>query len=309
MKKAIYLIIIAVFALTAFLRGEVSFAQSNAVQKAFENVKNRIDELITAKDENKFNELAVRIETFKKVIDLSTKEAQDLKLKLLTTDRENIEDWRKKMVAELNLIIKSYGEKKQELENRENILNIDTLKGLAESFKRWREENYTDVANQVREFLLIVEEEKSIRTAEKRAQMIGEDLRRLERAKIKGVADLKQLLATANDLIEEAAALNKLAEMNFFDLYILQSSTDSPTTTSTPTSTSPFKMPDSEITNNSDASTTTSTAPLSAETPLSGEAEPSPPSVKDLVRSSLEKIKEAYQVFIEMSNLVRKLLR
>lgn len=34
----------------------------------------------------------------------------------------------------------------------------------------------------------------------------------------------------------------------------------------------------------------------------------SQPSIRDLVRNSLSKIKEAYQIFIEMSNLVRKLL-
>jgi len=35
-------------------------------------------------------------------------------------------------------------------------------------------------------------------------------------------------------------------------------------------------------------------------------AVPLPPSIRDLVKASLAKVREAYQVFIEMSVLVRK---
>jgi hypothetical protein len=296
-KKDITHILLIFFFLAAFLRTDFVLAQSNAVQKAFLNVKDQIEGLISARDEGRPNELALRIEAMKKVIALSINEAQDLQLKLLAVDREDIDNWRKRMITELNRTLKFYAEKQRELENLEDV-NLETLKNFAEIFKKWREENYLPLASQIRDFLLITEEQKSITIAEKRAQKISEDLRRLEKAKVK-VGELKRLLSKANSLIEEAKTLNKRAETKFFDLYVKKEINFPEDSTSTATSSA--ILLEEKIISESASTSASTTSPT--------EEEPSfLLSIKDLVKSSLEKIKETYGIFIEMSNLVRKLL-
>jgi len=56
----------------------VAFAQSSNVQKALEDVKTKVDDLVSAKDESPASALALRIATFKKVLSFAITEAEDL---------------------------------------------------------------------------------------------------------------------------------------------------------------------------------------------------------------------------------------
>jgi len=269
------------YALTA-----INFVSAQtAVQKAFEDVKGKLDELVGAKDEDSVSDLTLRIETFKKVIELSISEAKDLKLKLLALDKlsEELADWQKTMIEKLNFALDYYEGRKEFLIDNARELNLPSIRELAQGYKTWREEHYLKTADQIRDFLLIQQEQKSIQVANRRAQKIAEDLKRIEKAKIKGAADLNKLLAKAQDLIKEGVKLNDQAYNQFLNQFI-----------------------SFEISNSAVATSSTSTLPESEATSTEVIFQP---SIKDLVRESLNKIKEAYQVFIEMSNLVRKLLK
>ena len=98
--------------------------------------------------------------------------------------------------------------------------------------------------------------------------------------------------------IEEARKLNEAARELFFERNV---DVFKPANVSTSTEASSSSPPLSLIVNDL-ANDASSTATSSAAENLNLL------SIKDLVRSSLEKIKDAYQIFIEMSNLVRKLL-
>ncbi len=286
-------------AVLIFFGSRSVFAQS-AVQKAVENVKESLDNLVSVKDGGKSDELPLKIETLRNVIDLSLAEAKDLKAKLLAiNDSEKNLDWQKKVINSLNGALDYYVIEKQSLDDNEDKITSQDIKSLASTFKTEREKNYLPQINEVRDFLLIKQEQNSIQTAEKRAQRISNDLRRLTSAKISGVSGLYKLLDKANLSIKSAREINNKASESFYNLYvspIIQANSSS-TTTSTVVITSVENLGENINTTSSPSSTALAALP------------PSPPSIKDLVKDSLVKIKDAYQTFIEMSSLVRKLLQ
>jgi hypothetical protein len=304
MKKKLTYFLILTLALGSFVfPGNTARAESSSVQKALENVKQQLDDLVTAKDDSNLNDLALRIETFKKVIDFSITEAKDLKIKTLALDLDkNLQDWQKSVLAGLDDAITYYNDQKQSLKETE-IGSLEEIKGTAESFKKWREDHYLGTANQVRDFILIDQEQKSIQTAQKRSQKINDDLKKLEKAKIKGVSELYKLIGKANQSIKEADEMNQKATKLFFEKYIPIVTSTTPTATSTATST--INLPETNSIVTSTETRNVNPAASSTEEAIP----PLPPSIKDLVDASLTKVKETYQIFIDMSNLVRKLLK
>jgi len=95
MKRYVSITLLVAFAMSASpaLRAH---AQSQGVQKAFESVKESLDNLVTAKDDRQPMELSLRIETLRKVLDLSLAEAKDTRVKLLELEslKGNEEVWR-----------------------------------------------------------------------------------------------------------------------------------------------------------------------------------------------------------------------
>lgn len=291
--------ILTLLLLAAVISSNLALAETLPVQRALDNVKEKIDDLITAKDENDTSlSFSLRVEAFKKVIELSLSEAKELKIKLLSIDLPQDELlllWRDEMIKKLDEAI-TYYEKTKELKNEPQ--NINDIKALAQNFKEWRDSQYLPVSNAINDFLLIRQEEKAIEIATKRSQKIAEDLVKLQRSKItaivKKLPDLYKALSRADISIEEAKKQNDVARELFFERNV---ALFEPKNVSTSTEASSSLL----IANNSE-----SDAPEAA---TSSVEENLPPlSIKDLVRSSLDKIKDAYRIFIEMSNLVRKLL-
>ncbi|MCP6720066.1 MAG: hypothetical protein KJI72_01925 [Patescibacteria group bacterium] len=305
MKK--FLVAFIVLGISYSLLAASANAQSAAVQEAFENVEDQVEDLVIAKDENIPDDLAFRIETFKEVVDFSILEAKDLKIKLLSLDQieEDASSWKEERIKDLNRALVHYDEQKQLIDDSE-VIDLETIKNIASDFKDWREQTYLPAAEQVNEFLLVEQEQNAVNIAERRWQRIDKDITKLQEANLKGVSGLRELLDKAGELIEESDEINQAAENLFFDRYIY---TNSSTSSSTATTT--------EITDETEDQTIIHTEEVSDEPDSTGteadatdvESVPPPPlSIKDLVRTSLTKIKEAYRIFIEMSNSVRELL-
>ncbi len=277
--------------IAAILSSNFVYAESKPVEEALENVKDGVSDLVTAKDEKDSLSFPLRAETFKRVVELSLSEAKELKLKLLAFDSITtsslVGNWRNEMIQDLNEAL-SYYERQKELKNEPQ--TIEEVKALAQGFKTWREENYLPLANETNEFLLVKQEEKAIEVALKRSKKINEDLLKLQKSKIlaitKNLGQLNKLLLKADSLIGESKKQNEAAYQLFLDSLETTSTVPAPTL---------LLLPQEE----SGTSTASSTIP-SDDVPLL--------SIKDLIKVSLNKIKEAYQVFIEMSSLVRKLL-
>ncbi len=294
-QPLIVLSILALFAMGIFGRAPSSaYAASGTstppVQKALESAKAYIDDLVTAKDDNAANDTTLRIETFKQVLDLSSAEAKDYEYKLLTIDKDDaFEPWKQQALDGLTKALVYY-DSERSLVSDPSSVDAAKIKRIAEDFKSWRDATYIPLVTQIQDFILLKQEAKAIQIASLRLQKINENLSSLGYAP-QG-KHFGALVASAGRAIADAANLNRKAATAFVAQYVVTSTNEMATGTAT------------SIPIQSATSTPSSTAQHATSTL------PSQPaiSIKDVIRSSLDRIKGAYQNFIDISNLVRKLL-
>ncbi|MFA6025494.1 MAG: hypothetical protein WC727_03565 [Ignavibacteriaceae bacterium] len=264
----------------------------NTQQNIVETVKEAINNLVSAKDEKKQIETPIRLDTLKKAISLAIDEAKNLRVKLIGL--ENLSPdygvWEIKKLGDMKDVIETLDVFKKELGEIEKSEEITDgqIKELGERIKNWREKTYLPLSNEIQDYFLTVEEYKTIEVAENRSSKIEIDVLKLEK-RGKNITNLKTLLENANTEIEEAKKINDEAKALFEDTYfpkkeVVATSTMSVTTKETSATTT-------VITEETDAVTI------------------QPKSVRDLVKDSSNKIRSSYKIFIEMSNLVRKLLK
>lgn len=282
----------------------LTFAAQENQTNTIQEVKNQTTELVTAKDENNPNELAFRIETLKKVIELSVAETKSIKLKLFETEKEegSVQAWKEKTMEKLKEV-SLYYEAQKELISKGEIKTLEATKESAQKFKEWRETNYLPLAEEINNFFLIKEEKNALETARDRWQKISADVEKLKKASIE-TSKLKDLLKQADVLIEESKKMNETA-WQLFEKNILTMPPEEETSTSTKITALEETTTTLNISEEQEASSTTSTITTGEEPILL-----SPHiAIKTLVKDSFVKIKEVYQVFIEMSNVVRTLLQ
>ncbi|MFH1162061.1 MAG: hypothetical protein V1696_02180 [Candidatus Jorgensenbacteria bacterium] len=312
MKKYIAIFIAVAFVCSLAGARIVAAATPSPVEKAIEGVKDKLNDLVNAKDEQSPDELAFRLSTMKKVVEFSVAEANDLKVKLLAIEiGKEAKPWREATVEKLNDALAHYADVKGNLEDGEQTIDLAGVKTMAQEFKEWRTTYLISTADAVRDFLLISQEGNAIETAKKRAEKIGEDVQKLKNAKYKVAKDLSPLLDKANGLVREATGLNETARARFWDEFVVPAIPKASSTEPAATSTAPEAQATSSTPEVQSTSSTTptgfslATSTNDQATSTAAEAAPSP-SIRDLVKASLTKVREAYQVFIEMSALVRK---
>lgn len=304
MKKIFPLIIVIVIA--SFAITEHVSAQSSAAQKALEGVKESVGTLVNAKDENNPNEIAFRTETFKKVIDFSIVELKDLRVKFLTavgaqSASSTIGLWRDHILSRMTEAAEFYEQEKKNAAGATEDVNIEKIKTDAESFKKWREDNFSPLAQEVNDFLLVEQQKNSLDIAEKRWEKIQNDIMKLKKVySAKKMQELEKLLNDAQKMNIAARDVYEGAQNLFYKTYI------TPFETKVTTTTVQFLAEEEEMT--IQASSTESNSKMSADGNASSTTQISPPSIRGLIKDSLTNVKRTYQIFIEMSGLVRKLL-
>lgn len=273
-------------------------AQAPAVQKAFEEVKTKLDDLVSAKDENLADDLALRIQAFKKVVEFSAEEAKTLKVKLLAAELKGVDKkvlaaWKTEVEEGLTDAGIYYEETLGMLTTSSSTFNLASLKSLAASFKEWRETSFMPLATEVEGLLLVAGQEKALGTVGARLEKIENDVKKLERAKIKGTEKLNTLLIKAQAYFKDASAAYARANELFVLLITPPALPEETDETAT-------NLPAGE----------TGTEPSATSTDVLPEEEATtPPSIRDEIRASLEAVKQAYQTFIEMSVEVKKILK
>jgi hypothetical protein len=231
-----------------------------------------IEDLVSIKDEET-ESLAFRIKTFKQVIELAIVEAKELKIKILSLDKLNDKElnWQKEQIEKLNAVIEFYENEQKILSERE-LITLEWIKNEAQNFKEWRENNYLPLAEEITNFLLIQQQQKAIETAQERLKKINRDLQLLKRGEFKNIKLLSDLFTKAEITLNESIKLNKKAINVFWE-------------------NQKENQKKLIITNTTTTSSSTTLSP--------------PLFIRDLVKESLNKIKETYQIFIEMSKLVK----
>lgn len=305
MKKIIVIFFAAL--LTSVTGTGNAHAQSQAAQKALEGIKESVDTLVSAKDKNNPNETAFRAETFKKVIDFSIVELKDLKVKFLAAAAEQrtsstIGMWREHILSEINKTATFYEIVKKNADKIDENVSDEEIKNNAEDFKKWREENFSPLAEEINNFLLIEQQKSSIDTAEKRWEKVKNDVLKLKKSySAKKMQPFETLLKQAEESNADAKEIYMEARDLFDKTYLspFKEKDNAATTTVTATEKENAVVASStkaDIIKNSADENASSTPPIP------------PPSIRDLIKDSLTNVKRTYQIFIEMSGLVRKLL-
>ncbi len=318
MKKVLISAFILIVAGFGFSR--VALADdASPVTQVFQNAKDALDSLVTAKDEGSVDDVALRINAFKQVLDLSTAEVKDFESKLFQVPKNpDYDAWVSSSTDQLKQDL-SYFDSERQLITGTSSLDLAGIKTVAEDFKTWRDADYLPLTSQVQDFLLVQQEFSAINTSQKRLTNITKDLSSLT-FKTKDRQTISDMLDAAKEDIKEANDLNGEAYNLFLERYVSPLTATSSTSTevtpgsdSTSSATGTAALEASSTvtsTTTSDSSSATSTATTSSSTD-SGAAGGSSQvvSIKDLVNSSLAKVKGAYQNFIDISNFVRKLLQ
>ena len=274
-------------------------SSSSPIEKAIESVKDSIDNLVTAKDDESEDTLELRIETYRKVIDLALAEAKDLKVKLIAAEEtpEEIADWKAAAIETLTAAAKYYDAEKEALDE-ESSPTLERIRELATSFKKERDAKYVGTVNEVRDLLLIDQQGEAVSIAQARAKKVADDVAKLQKARAKNAERLASMLAEANQLIKTAANERSEALKLFIDLRLPAASSTAATSTAS-SSASTTEVSFKKLSNTA-SSTGTSTASSTPE--IETVAAPTP---RELVTSSLSSIKAAYKVFLDMSALVK----
>lgn len=295
-------------------------AAQTAPEKALETVQDKLDNLVQIKDENKTPDLAFRVDAFAKVVEFSQFELKDLRVKLLALDLKKepeIAVWQEKALSQIELLTEFLDEMEQAVDVED--LSLTDITALAKDFKVWRDANYLPLVGAVGDYILITQQTRAIDTATKRADKIEADLVKLKKARFK-TADLERLLEKARAFIDEASNLNSQNREMFLAAIappvpkLTAAENASSTTSASSSLPSPFPVTSSSETSPETTpallNIASTTAGATATSSVATSTDPTQPvsSIRDLVKDSLINIKKSYQIFIEMSDLVRKLL-
>jgi hypothetical protein len=276
--------------------GEVQ-AQTTQVEKALEGVKQTVDDLVSAKDDKNPQELSLRIQTFRKVLDLAIAEAKDLKIRLISeepAEEDKAATLHEELVKNVSDALKFYEEKLKKFSLLEKDLNLEDIRLIAEDFQKQREANFSIPTQTAHDFLASRQTAKILEIARTRYEKINNDLKKMGRNRT--TDSLISLLKTADKNLKTAEENARLATEKFEQDYLLPKEIAVTEELSLNTI---VILEEEKIEETSPTSTPSSTdAQVPAPVP--------PPSIRDLVQASLTSVKDAYQVFIEMSAVVRK---
>lgn len=278
-------------------------AQSESVKKAVQNVEESVNTLAVSKDEGTAGDLGLRIEAFKKVTALSTVEVKDAKVKLILTDddSEHIKAWKESVILKLNGLL-DYVDDRQKAVSSGAVKDIQTIKDMAQSFKEWRETEYLPVLEEVDGYLAIRKGLEIIKTAEARAGKINKDILKIQKSNPRLAAILKTQIAKAQKKIDEANKFNDEAATAFDNANVQPIVKKKPLSEASTTIEIGFATTTIELSLTTKKATSSDIADDKEE-----DGKDLGVSIKDLVKTSFQKIKDAYQIFIEMSNSVREL--
>lgn len=289
---ALFTTTVLVVALLFGARAFPAHAQAPAIQKAFEEVKTKLDDLVSAKDENLADDLALRIQAFKKVIEFSLEETKALKAKVLAAefdgvDQDTLATWKIRVAERFSDAELYYTNTLEEFSTTTAPFDLAALKARAEAFKQWREVSFAPLADDAEALALVAGQRKTLEVAEARLAKIGGDVKKLERAKVKGAEKLSALLP-------QAAARLRLARDAYENAEHALASRILP-----PPSDARTGEEEGEKNTGAEAKTLeTSAVDIVA-----------PPSIRNEVKTSLEEVKRAYQIFIRMGAEAKKILK
>lgn len=304
MKKVILTLLLFTAVMTFTGRTVVAAddSSSQGISNVFQSAKEALDTLIVTKDSGDLNDTDSRVKAFLRVLDLSIVEAKDYAAKLVAVPKnDDYNTWIEESLKALTDRINYFTDLKKKISNSSP--SLEEIKKIASNFKEWREKEYVPIIKSFQTFFLIEQENNALDVASKRLTNIKKDLAKISfKAKDKKVVE--GYISSSSRDIDDAKLLNENAYKMFLELYVKGKGVK--------------EIEDVQTVNEDEKIT----VEINDETKV-GETEEikkegkdekqeevlTDESIRVLVKNSLEKVKSAYQDFIDLSNYVRKLLK
>lgn len=257
-----------------------------------------VDKLIEVKDDKTISEAersAKELEARKLVVSdalkLSLKEVADLEKKLsdIKTKDESVASFIKVSLEYLANAKNFYEEKQNSLAS---LTDLEEVKNAAKELKDYRDNGYNAKIERMGNFLLLLQIQDLIATTQTRWNKISADLKKLERGQFITSGFFNTNMQKAQKYINDAAGLSKEAK----DRIIKETEAESP------------KL----LGAGAGEPTITSAPQTITETPTKAEiAKEEAPVVnpKELVEASLTNLKSSYDIFLKISQNVKKILQ
>lgn len=309
-KYAVLAIFFAFVFLAPFKTAEAQIfgsASTSAPEKPICELDKAMDNLLKTKDSDLSGtvrdraEFKARKEVLIQTVICAQEEISSAENRLteLKPETENDKNLAGQFAADLASATVKYGFYSDEIATSTGLLEV---KDLASGILKWRNDVYLPLLQQVNDFVLVINSERAVQTAEARFGKISTSLSILRLSQIYGI---KTALDSAAKQTNKASALNAEAR-SIVDSYIRA--------TSTATSTEPLEKGAATSTGQfnaaSSASSSTETIDLaskSAATSTAAEVK-AQPKVIDMVKESLSSLKLAYNDYLKISGLVKQIL-
>lgn len=277
---------------------------TNNIREVGRSLEDNVERLIIAKDQREMNQtIRERVDTFKNVIKLSISEADRLmdtmsspNMDNMTSDNEDFNIWRENKIESLEVIINKLNEEKEDINNKEGNIRLEEIQQIATDFSNWRKNNYLPVKEEVETLDLILKVQNIMSITKERWIKIEADLSLIQQiGAIDSDSELWSILDQTKILIEQGMNNNENALMMFMKDIKEEEQIDIEEKASA-------EMRLMSL----DAEEYDSPPADDGQTKIQPDMEQE--SIKDLVGSSLQNVRDVYQSFIEMSDFVRELL-
>ncbi len=215
----------AIFILFLLVIGPTVHAKS--LKPALNDVIESLEQLIAIKnsenylssDEKANIEVEARKTALNKILELSIEEVKNLKDKL-----EQFDDFSSEEIGLLNQNhinalsdYESYYESIRQQVNQN--IGLSEVVDLARKLKSWRENNYHKKINKIASFVLVFQNQETLKTAENRLNKILRDSKAIKSlVKTTKWGEVDKLLEVAEKLIKEAKKINNDAQNFSLDL-------------------------------------------------------------------------------------------
>ena len=291
MKKANFLIAAGLVSLIVFFPKPVFGAE---IKANAENLTTSVNQLIEVKDDKSMSdaerlakELEARKQVVKDALSLSLKEISSLEtsLKALKTKDERVLDFQSSSLEYLESAKTFY---KEQSDVVDKLASMDEVKALAQKIKDYRDAGYNKKIERVTNFLLLNQIDGLIATAETRWQKIDSDLKKLERGAFVSPGYFDANMQKAKKYISDATNLGADAKEQI------------------------LKEFEAEKISAEEKLSLTTASPSEDKTQVQDNIPEIAPKVvnpKELAEASLTNLKSSYDIFLKISQSVKKILQ
>jgi len=269
-------LLLMVLVLTWPVLAEETNTTSKPVEDSVTELLNVRDDTSLTEEQKLVKELEIRKKILSEVLILSLEEVKKLEAKLDALPEFVDESSEKTLQGEFEVSLKGYSSYYTEQTDKlATLRTIDEVKKLAQEIRDYRETKYNPRVQEIVNFVLIFYNEDVLKTANTRLEKISADVNKLEKLGYLKVGAFSAELKRASNILKSAAELNNQAKS-----LVLTPPTEEVVTEK----------------------------PVSAEEVVEIESEEIVPTPAQLTEESLNKIKSAYDIFLQIGKDLRKAL-